>query len=270
MKASENNGLIFSIDFKRVYNDRILHALCTRGSLSFMFRHIRYNAVKGDYVIVSEMPMASDFSISSDFEGYIMWLALDFFKMASIRSNYDVVGKLSLMQNPIMKLADRDYAICLEELSTICKRLNEPHLFRNELLGSLLAVHVLDLYDIHSRQSRIEDIPDRAATLMHKFIELLQSGEARNSRELSHYSSQLYITPHYLSEISRTISGKPAGYWIDRFAVSDILREVADTSLTLSTISERFYFRSLSHFSRYFSAKVGMTPTQYRNSKNKL
>ncbi|MCM1491052.1 MAG: hypothetical protein NC095_09530 [Muribaculum sp.] len=40
MEASENYGLIFSIDFKRVYNVHILHVLCTRGSLSFMFRHI--------------------------------------------------------------------------------------------------------------------------------------------------------------------------------------------------------------------------------------
>ena len=184
------------------------------------------------------------------------------------RSNYDVVGKLSLMRNPVMRLDEKDFSRCDSDLRRIRERLSEPHLFRDEMIGNLVAAHILDLYDIHSRQSRIEDIPERAAELMHRFIDLLQNGEARKSRELGHYASLLFITPHYLSDISREISGKPAGYWIDRFAVTDIIRAVTDTSLTLSEISERFNFRSLSYFSRYFSAKVGMTPTQYRNSFN--
>ncbi|MCM1490616.1 MAG: helix-turn-helix domain-containing protein [Muribaculum sp.] len=264
MEATEKYGILFSDGFERRYDDRILHVLCVRGSIGFTFRHTRYNVGRGDYAIITEMPLATNFSKSADFEGFIMWLSLESVMTAWVRSNYDVVGKLSLMSNPVMKLSEKDFNHCKADLQRLKERIEEPHLFRDEMFGALLAAHILDLYDIHSRQERVESIPERAAELMHRFIDLLQSGETRKSRELRHYASQLCITPHYLSDISREISGKPAGYWIDRFAITDIIRSVSDTGKSLTEISENFNFRSLSHFSRYFTAKVGMTPSQYR------
>lgn len=266
MEATDNNGILFSEGFGRRYDDRILHVLCARGGIGFTFRHTRYNVGRGDYAIITEMPLAANFSKSADFDGFIMWLSLEVVKTAWVRSNYDVVGKLSLMRNPVMKLSEKDFLHCATDLKRLKERIDEPHLFRDEMLGALLAAHILDLYDIHSRQERVENIPERAAELMHRFIGLLQNGETRESRELGHYASLLCITPHYLSDISRGISGKPAGYWIDRFAITDIIRSVSDTGKSITEISEDFNFRSLSHFSRYFTAKVGMTPTQYRNS----
>lgn len=267
MNTPENYGITFTDGFEHCYNDSILHILCTRGNVSFTFRRMRYNISKGDYAIITEVHLSSDFSVSHDFDGFIMWLTNDFIEAASIRSNYGVFGKLSLMRNPVMRLNENDLARCAGDLARLRNRLGENHLFRDEMLGSLLAAHILDLYDIHSRLDHIDKIPERAAKLMNDFINLLQSGEYMKSRELGHYASMLCITPHYLSDISRELSGNPAGYWIDRLAIADIVRAVADKSLTLTEISERFNFRSLSHFSRYFSAKVGMVPIQYRNSR---
>lgn len=266
MKSSDCYGVIFSDGFECRYDDRLLHVLCVQGNIGFTFRHTRYNVGIGDYAIITEMPLAANFTKSADFEGFIMWLSLESVKTAWLRSNYDIKGKLSLMRNPVMKLTEKDFSRCVGDLQRLRTRIDEPHLFRDEMLEALLAAHILDLYDIHSRQERTENIPERAAELMHGFIDLLQSGEAAKTRELQHYASALCITPHYLSDISREISGKPAGYWIDRFAITDILRSVSDPGISMTEISEKFNFRSLSHFSRYFSSKVGMTPTQYRNS----
>lgn len=264
---AENYGITFTDSFEHRFNDRLLHILCTRGNIGFTFRRMRYNIGKSDYAIITEVPLSSDFSMSRDFEGFIMWLSLDFIDAASIRSNYGVFGKLSLMRNPVMRLNEKDFTRCAGDLARLKERIHESHLFRDEMLGSLLAAHILDLYDIHSRLDHIDDISERAAKLINDFINLLQSGEYLKSRELGHYASLLCITPHYLSDISRELSGKPAGYWIDRFAIADIVRTVADKRITLTEVSEKFNFRSLSHFSRYFTAKVGMTPTQYRNSQ---
>ncbi|MCM1504502.1 MAG: hypothetical protein NC127_04835 [Muribaculum sp.] len=54
---------------------------------------------------------------------------------------------------------------------------------------------------------------------------------------------------------------------MDRFAIAEIVKAVADKRISFTEISERFNFSSLSHFSHYFNAKVVMTPTQYRNSQ---
>lgn len=267
MNAPESYGITFTDGFEHRYNDRILHVLCMRGNVGFTFRRMRYNIGRGDYAIITEVPLSSDFSMSPDFDGFIMWLSHDFIDAASIRSNYGVFGKLSLMRNPVMRLSERNLLRCSDDLARLRERMDENHLFRDEMLGSLLAAHILDLYDIHSRLDHIDEIPERAAKLMNDFINMLQSGEYLKSRELGHYASLLCITPHYLSDISRELSGKPAGYWIDRFAIVEIVKAVAAKKISLTEISEKLNFSSLSHFSRYFTGKVGMTPTQYRNSR---
>lgn len=266
MNTPENYGIVFTDGFNHRYSDRILHILCTHGNVGFTFRRMRYNLGKGDYAIITEVQLSSNLTMSPDFEGFIMWLSHDFIDAASIRSNYGVFGKLSLMRNPVMRLNEKDFARCAGDLARLKERLNEKHLFRDEMLGSLLAAHILDLYDIHSRLDHIGEISERAAKLMNDFINLLQGGEYMKSRELGHYASLLFITPHYLSDISRELSGKPAGYWIDRFAIAEIVKTIADKRISLTEVAERFKFRSLSHFSRYFNAKVGMSPSQYRNS----
>ncbi|MCM1504501.1 MAG: AraC family transcriptional regulator [Muribaculum sp.] len=195
MDTPENYGIVFTRGFDNRYNDRILHILCKRGNVGFTFRRMRYNIGKGDYAIITEVSLSSYFTMSPDFEGFIMWLSHDFIDAASIRSNYGVFGKLSLMRNPVMRLNEKDFVRCADDLARLRERLNESHLFRDEILGSLLAAHILDLYDIHSRLDHIDEIPERAAKLMNDFINLLQSGEYFKSRELGHYASLLCITP---------------------------------------------------------------------------
>lgn len=91
--------------------------------------------------------------------------------------------------------------------------------FREELLGSLLTAHILDLYDIHARSRKNRQISDRTASLLRKFIEMLYNGDCIRNRCLDFYASRLCISPHYLSKTCKKASGKPATYWIDRFTL---------------------------------------------------
>ena len=61
----------------------------------------------------------------------------------------------------------------------------------------------------------------------------------------------LCVTPKYLSEISRLVSGYSASYWIARYTALDISRQLRDRSLSIEAVADLFHFSSLSHFSRY-------------------
>ena len=86
--------------------DHILHILCTAGSMSFMFHNVKYNVLRGDYIILPNPSLASSFSESDDFEAVIMGLSETFVASMALQSNYGIVGHLSLMQNPVMRLAE--------------------------------------------------------------------------------------------------------------------------------------------------------------------
>ena len=249
------------------YTDYILHILCTGGNMRFTFQGVRYNIVPGDYVILTNPSLASAFSESDGFKAVIISLSDPFITSMAIRSNYGIIGHMSLLQNPVMKLSPHDYKICLEDLQRIRERLaEEGHLFREEMMGYLLLAHVLDLYDIHARSQKDRNVSERNADLLKRFVGMLYDKEYVKTRSLPHYASQLYITPHYLTEVCKKTSGKPATYWIDRFTTHEITRLLRQKDLPLKDIADRLNFSSFSHFSRYVQKQTGMSPSEYRNS----
>ena len=165
-----------------------------------------------------------------------------------------------------MKLSEEESARCRTNLERLRSRLTDSgsHLFRKGMLGSMLAAHLFDLYDIHARGHRGAQLSERGIDLLRRFIDLLSRGDYRCHRNLDYYASCLCITPHYLSRICRQASGHPASYWIDHFVFREAIRLLNRKELSLSEIAERMGFSSLSHFNRYFQRQTSLSPTEYR------
>lgn len=270
MEQTDFNGITFADtlqDFGTLrYAGHIIHILCCGGNMGFTFQNTRYNIARGDYVILPNAELASELSESGDFRGILMCLSEVFVASIAIRSNYGIIGHLSLLQNPVMKLSAHDFEVCEAALRYLRMRMGDKgHFFREELLGSLLTAHILDLYDIHARSRDVLQIPEHTASLLRRFIELLYNGEYIRNRGIDFYASRLCITPHYLSEICRKASGRPATYWIDLFSIQEITRLLRRKELSLTEIAEGMNFSSVSYFSRYVQKRIGVPPSEYRN-----
>ena len=264
------DGIVFADTWQEIstlhYAGRVIHILCRKGNMGFTFQDTHYNISSGDYVILPNATLASDFSASDDFQGILMNLSEAFVTSIAIRSNYGIIGHLSLLRNPVMKLSGRDFRVCEAALQYLRMRMeDEKHFFREELLGSLLTAHILDLYDIHARSHKDLQVSERVTSLLRSFIELLYNGEYVRYRDLEFYASRLCITPHYLSEICKKISGRPASYWIDRFTMQEITRLLRQKELSLTEIAERMNFSSVSYFSRYVQKRINLSPSEYKN-----
>ena len=269
MEHTDFDGIIFADtlqDFNALrHTGRVIHILCSGGNMGFTFQDTRYHIAAGDYVILPNATLGSDFSDSGDFQGIFMSLSDLFITSIAIRSNYGIIGHLSLLQNPVMKLSFHDFRVCKQAMLCIRERMEDKgHLFREELLGSLLTAHILDLYDIHARRREAVRLSEHITFLLRKFIELLYNGEYIRHRSLDFYASRLCITPHYLSEICKEVSGRPATYWIDRFTLLEITRLLWQKELSLTEIAEKLNFSSVSYFSRYVQKKIGISPSEYR------
>ena len=271
MNEPQFDGIIFADTWQEFnalrYAGRIIHILCRKGNMGFTFQDTHYNISSGDYVILPNAALANGFSASDDFQGILMNLSETFTTSIAIRSNYGIIGHLSLLRNPVMKLTGQDFRICETALQYLRARMaDEKHLFREELLGSLLTAHILDLYDIHARSRKDLQVSERVASLLREFIGLLYNGEYVRHRDLEFYASRLCITPHYLSEICKKISGEPASYWIERFTMQEITRLLRQKELSLTEIAERMNFSSMSYFSRYVQKRINLTPSEYRKN----
>lgn len=266
-----NKNYIYFYDDLSAFNitanmNMLVHILCVEGSFSFTGNRVRFNVASGDYVIFTPGMVVSDVLFSEDVRVVIMVFPQSVVLSSAIRSNYGVFGHIALIENPVMKLSQRDFARCHRDMAYIRERVSETsHIFYDELIGALLKAHILDLYDIHARSSRLPELNSQPARLMQSFVEMLVKGDYIGSRKLERYASALCITPHYLTEISNRISGRPATYWIELFLIRAVVVALIRVEVPLEVIADDLSFSSLSHFSRFVKSKLGMTPTSFRN-----
>lgn len=248
----------------------LVHILCLEGSFSFTRNHTRFNVSSGDYVILTPGIGVTGLSFSGDVKAIVMFFPESVVLASAIRSNYGVFGHLSLIENPVLKLNHDDFRRCRKDMENIRERNAQTwHIFHEELTGALLKAHILDLYDIHARTNRKIEINSQPARIMRSFIEMLMNGDYKGSRKLDRYASHLCITPHYLTEISKKISGRPATYWIELFLIRAATIALMQYDRPLGEIADTLSFSSLSHFSRFIKAKCDLTPTQFRNQFRK-
>lgn len=102
------------------------------------------------------------------------------------------------------------------------------------------------------------------ASIIHRFLRMLEDGTYREHREVSYYVDCLCITSKYLSEVLKKVSRYAANYWINRYTIFDISRLLSDKSLSFVQISDMFSFSSQAYLSRYVQQNLGFNPTEYR------
>jgi len=143
--------------------------------------------------------------------------------------------------------------------------LSQPqHKFYHDVLMNAVQTMILDFFDFHATLYGFDRITSHYNQLMEQFLEMLERGDFRQNRDIGYYADKLCVTPKYLSEVCKKVSGLPANYWITRFTSLDISRQLRDRSLSFSDISDMFGFSSLSHFSRYVQTNLGAKPSDFR------
>lgn len=202
---------------------------------------------------------------AEDFRVKVIYVASEFIELSTPLSNYGMKGQLALFLDPVMKLDAGQLELCRKDFEMVEERLAQTdHHFRRDLLIASVQLLIIDFFDFHSHLYGVDNIPLQSAAIMSRFLNMLENGTYREHREVKWFADKLCVTPKYLSEVCRKVSGYPANYWINRYTVLDISRLLRDKSLTFVRISDMFGFSSPAYFSRYVQQHLGVSPTEYR------
>ena len=123
---------------------------------------------------------------------------------------------------------------------------------------------IIDFFDFHVELYGARAVSNQQASIMQRFLALLDRGDYRQHRLVSYYASELCVTPKYLSEVCHNASGESAIYWITRYTALDISRLLRQRDLSFEEISDLFGFSSLSYFVRYVQKNLGASPSDFR------
>ena len=78
------------------------------------------------------------------------------------------------------------------------------------------------------------------------------------------YASQLCITPRYLSQIVRDVSGRTVVDYINQMLLTEASYMLLQTSLPIAQIADRLHFSETASFTRFFTRMKGVNPREYR------
>lgn len=108
---------------------------------------------------------------------------------------------------------------------------------------------------------------ERKEELFSHFIQLIIKNYKKN-KKLDFYAQQLFISPKYLSDIIKKISGQSAHEWIDRYILLETKILLRTSDKTIAQIADELNFPNNSFFSKYFKKHCGMTPKEYRGGNS--
>lgn len=132
------------------------------------------------------------------------------------------------------------------------------------MMSNALEMMMLDFFEFHSDIISLEEISSQNASLVNRFMELLEEGNYSTERNISFYADKLCVTPIYMSEVVKKVSGFAANYRINRYTVRELAILLRDPSISLSELADMFNFSSQSYFSRYVLHHPGISPSALR------
>ena len=85
---------------------------------------------------------------------------------------------------------------------------------------------------------------------------------------LDELEEHFHLSKPYLSKYIKDKSGKTFGELVKNVRMKKARTLLKGGNMTVETIAEKVGYQNVEHFNRLFKKKYGMTPVQFRNSKN--
>ena len=245
------------------------YTIVLQGWMTMLFNGREVHFTKDDLIIYTPGMMVSVIDISDDYRGICLVADKDFaFESPTmrdaIRAAYLPAVELS---EPRLTLAEEDN-LHLMELMGIIRRylLSADHPFRSECLRTTYGLFLLELNAIQERTIRERRFPKRIEELFFDFLRLVPIHFTEH-HDVAFYASQLCITPRYLSQIVREVSGRTVVDYINQMLLMEASYLLQQTSLPIVQIADRLHFSEAASFTRFFTRMKGMPPREFRKGK---
>ena len=251
--------------------DMIMMVYCIKGRIEFESNSNTHRAKAGDVIICLPNSTWENVMVSPDFDSKIVGVSKNA-AQANVQVNSDFLSLMGYVaRNPVIHLNEERQQMFLKYYTLIAHKIKHPHgFYHKEIMHSLLQSSMYELFAIITPY--IEYTNDggnlkQANLLFKRFIEMLAANNGK-TQPVKKYAQDLCITPKYLSNITKTMTGRTALDWIHSYTVKAIDKYLRRSNLSIKEISELLGFPNLSFFGKFTKSHLGMSPTQYRKEQS--
>jgi AraC family transcriptional activator of pobA len=149
-------------------------------------------------------------------------------------------------------------------LQAIEQKYDAPHVYREEILRSLIHILLHETAPIYSAQHVASKVVQTRSQLIAAGFKQLVNTHYATERSLAFYADKLCITPKHLAETVKEVTGKRAVAWLAEAVVLEAHILLQNPALTIGQISDTLHFADQSTFGRFFRSNTGISPASYR------
>ncbi|MCX2584429.1 AraC family transcriptional regulator [Pedobacter sp. MR22-3] len=254
---------------KHYKSDFFVVFLVTKGKVIVEINLKEYCVAENSLAIFTPNDLRrNNFSNDSAQYSAVVFTTNFFAKSGMFGSASDLINYFSTQFSPIWDLKRSEARSILGFIKQLSRRKEtlEEHPFGKQLLYSTFHTFLYELAGLSRKyMALINPAISRKENLVRDFTELVQKHFV-DDRKVKNYANKLNITPKYLSETVREISGKTAGDIIDLYVIQEAVLLLNNSKLSISEISDRLNFSNQSFFGKFFKRHTGLSPKKQRNA----
>ena len=118
-------------------------------------------------------------------------------------------------------------------------------------------------YEFHANSLSSQKPFSRSEELAGQFLSLVDM-HCHEHHNIKWYADALHLTPVYVSNLVKQVTGRTAGTNITDCLVRKAKSLLLTSTLSIQQISDRLGFQNQSHFGTFFRRAVGMSPQKFR------
>lgn len=218
--------------------------------------------IPGNIVKLTSAPDAT----LADTDIYFAFISKEF--MSAIRFDFQKVfqDSLHVLDNPCITLNDEQLSMAEDYFQLARKALQSNQPNRQEMLGALLTSFIYMTLGVWT--TRLEEADEqlssaRVQQLTERFLALVTQYH-NQERGVAFYADKLCLTPKYLSKLIKEATGRSAPDWIDSYVILEAKNLLKYSDKSIKEIVSVLNFPSQSAFYKFFKARTGLTPSEYR------
>lgn len=256
----------FEIDGEYKMCDSFLTILCMRGRAIFKIRIHEFEISRGSYMLIRANDPFQIVEVSDDFHIDVVRVGESVFSMS-----YDDVLKKRLellsIQRPTSKISARKtmmFHIIHSYLKVLIKERND--FYRDMILYEYVKIFLYEACHILDDTASQSNLGKKDRNITSQFFQNVDRYYKEN-RKVEYYAQLIGITPKHLAHIIKKTTGKYPSEWLENYAILESKKLLRSTDDSVQNISYDLNFATPSHFVKFFKAKTGMTPKEFRDNK---
>jgi AraC-like DNA-binding protein len=221
--------------------------------------------ISGSHLLIIKPGHFHKLRLTKGFKGYIISFMPAFFDASDHGAEplYDSVYQMFAETRVIG--VEGDVLIDIQDIMGIMlKEFTRHNLYRSQILKRFFKVFLIHLSEQFKTLAEATRQP-RNNEILYNFMSLLEK-HFRVKKMVADYADLLSVTPNYLNEVIKKLTGISAGCHIRKRVALEAKRQAVYSNTCMKSIAYDLGFLDLAHFSKFFKNTTGINFSDFKKN----